>query len=102
MTDWKARDLLLAPHSSGIWVVEWNRYAKKPEFRELLPLGPWQDVAPADAVLLAREVQGRLTPVVDLFGGDLYAVETLRPRIVRAAEPPDYDKYADDPSGDAA
>lgn len=75
---WQSRDVVVTP-DGDLWQASWDRYAKRVEWTQLLPLGHHSDDAPdARAVLLARDVEGRRLPVTDLGTGDLFAVDVRR------------------------
>lgn len=77
MSDWKAGDTVLNPRS-GYMFTAVRGYNGDLEWLELAPSAAHsQPNPPADAVLVARWVDGKPLPVVSLSSGDLYAVRTL-------------------------
>lgn len=76
--EWKPGDTVLNPRSGYMFTAERSRTGEGLVWLELSPSAVHaQPNPPADAVLVARWVDGKPLPVVSLANGDLYAIRTV-------------------------
>lgn len=74
---WQHGDIVLNPLTGRLLLAEYDKYAKRVQFTEYMPIGAESQDAPAGAVLVCRTVDGKRVPVTDFGDGEMYSVRPV-------------------------